>query len=162
MTLTYQQVQTPTEDQNALLLLADPSQRLVAAYISKSHVYAANDRSGLVGMLVLQPRSQQVVEIMNVVVTPPKQHQGYGRVLLMFAQQWAIDRSYRTVRIATGTTSLVQLYLYQQCGFRVVAVERDYFTANYSQPIVENGLVLQDRLVLELPITLPQLPINEQ
>lgn len=162
MTLTYQRVQTPSEDQYALLLLADPSQRLLASYVPKSHVYAANDRSGLAGMLVLRSRSNQVIEIMNVAVTPAKQHQGYGRALLTFARQWAIERGYRTVRIATGTTSLWQLYLYQQCGFRVVAVERDYFTANYSHPIVENGLVLRDRLVLELPITLPQLPINEQ
>lgn len=54
----------------------------------------------------------------------------------------------------------MQLYLYQQQGFRVVRVDTDYFTRNYSQTILENGLVLRDRLVLERTIHLPKLPIN--
>ncbi|WP_203642232.1 GNAT family N-acetyltransferase [Levilactobacillus andaensis] len=160
MALTYQKVTTPTAEQQQLLLLADPSQQLIASYLPHSTTYAASDVSGLAGIVVLCPRSKRVVEIMNIAVSPAKQRRGYGRQLLEFSREWAIEHGYRTVRIATGTTSLTQLYLYQQAGFRVVAVEPDYFPTNYPQVIIENGLTLRDRLVLELPITLPDLPAD--
>ncbi|KRO03484.1 hypothetical protein IV54_GL000161 [Levilactobacillus paucivorans] len=160
MVLTYQRVTAPTTEENRLLLLADPSQRLIDSYVPVSSVYAANDATGLAGILVLKPQVSLTVEIMALAVSPTKQRRGYGRALLVFAKQWAIEHGYRTVRIATGTTSLKQLYLYQQQGFRVVRVDPDYFTQNYSQTIIENGLVLRDRLVLDQQISLPNLPIN--
>ncbi|WP_125572860.1 GNAT family N-acetyltransferase [Levilactobacillus huananensis] len=160
MVLTYQRVTTPTIEENQLLLLADPSQRLIDSYVPISTVYAANDTTGLAGMVVLKPQEPLTVEIMALAVIPIKQRRGYGRALLVFAKQWAIEHGYRTVRIATGTTSLKQLYLYQQQGFRVVRVDSNYFTRNYSQSIIENGLVLRDRLILERAIVLPNLPIN--
>ncbi|WP_158727587.1 GNAT family N-acetyltransferase [Levilactobacillus enshiensis] len=152
MGLTYQKTTTPTPEQLKLLLLADPSRQLLATYLPHSTIYAASDHSGLAGIVVLCPQSKQVVEIMTIAVIPAKQRQGYGRQLLEFSRQWAAGHGYQTVRIATGTTSLTQLYLYQQVGFRVVAVEPDYFTTTYSQVIIENGLTLRDRLVLELAI----------
>jgi len=150
MTLTYQQISgRPTTEQNALLRLADPSQSLIDAYLPQSTVYAASDALGLAGVLVLKPQEPQVLEVMNIAVAPTKQRQGYGTALVTFAGQWADDRGYQTLRIATGTTSLTQLYLYQKCGFRVVRVDPDYFSQNYPQVITENGLILRDRLVLE-------------
>ncbi|WP_203638066.1 GNAT family N-acetyltransferase [Levilactobacillus wangkuiensis] len=156
--LTYERVTELTSEQLKLVLLADPNQTLVDAYLPQSAVYAASDATGLAGMLVLKRFAPRVVEVMAIAVTPAKQRHGYGRALLTFAYQWAIEHGYRTLRIATGTTSLTQLYLYQQQDFRVIAVEPDYFTQNYPQTIVENGLILRDRLVLERPIHLPKLP----
>ncbi|MFC6274736.1 GNAT family N-acetyltransferase [Levilactobacillus tangyuanensis] len=161
MTLTYERMSLPlTPALNDLLLLADPSQRLVDGYLATSAIYAANDRQGLAGVLVLQRQSDLVVEVKNVAVSPAKQRRGYGQALIQFALQWAIEHGYRTVRIATGTTSLTQLYLYQKCGFRVVGVVPDYFTTHYGQSITGNGLPLRDRLILEKTISLPRLPIN--
>lgn len=156
--LTYERVTELTYEQLKLVLLADPNQTLVDAYLPQSAIYAASDATGLAGILVLKRFAPHVVEIMAIAVTPTKQRHGYGRTLLTFAYQWAIEHGYRTLRIATGTTSLAQLYLYQQQGFRVIAVVPDYFTQNYPQTIVENGLILRDRLVLERPIHLPKLP----
>ncbi|KRN02592.1 hypothetical protein FD13_GL001816 [Levilactobacillus senmaizukei DSM 21775 = NBRC 103853] len=161
MALTYERMSHPlTPALNALLLLADPSQRLIDGYLPTSTAYVANDRQGLAGVLVLQRQSDLVVEVKNVAVLPAKQRRGYGQALVEFALQWAIEHGYRTVRIATGTTSLGQLYPYQKCGLRIVRVEPDYFTTHYSQAITENGLPLRDRLILERTISLPQLPIN--
>ncbi|WP_125579934.1 GNAT family N-acetyltransferase [Levilactobacillus cerevisiae] len=153
MALTYQQISgRPTTEQNALLRLADPNQSLIDAYLPQSTVYVASDVAGLAGVLVLKPQEAKMLEVMNLAVAPTKQHQGYGTAMVTFANQWADDHGYQTLRIATGTTSLTQLYLYQKCGFRVVRVEPDYFTQNYPQKITENGLILRDRLVLERPV----------
>ncbi len=148
MVLVYQKFQRPTPAQNELLLSADPSQDLIDGYLTTGTAFAASDSRELIGVLVLLPHADQVLEIANLAVTPSRQRQGYGKALLEFARQWANDHGYRTLQVATGTTSFTQLYLYQRQGYRVVAVEADYFTTHYNHDIMENGLKLRDRLVL--------------
>ena len=41
------------------------------------------------------------------------------------------------------------MMLYQQEGFDLVAVDRDYFVRNYAEPIWENGIRCRHRLILE-------------
>jgi len=155
MALVYQKFQQPTPAQNDLLLSADPSQSLIDGYLVTGTAFAASDTRGLIGVLVLLPHADQVLEIANLAVTPSRQRQGYGKTLLEFARQWANDHGYRTLRVATGTTSFTQLYLYQRQGYRVVAVEADYFTTHYNHDIMENGLKLRDRLVLTRKVVNP-------
>lgn len=155
MALVYQKFQQPTPAQNDLLLSADPSQSLIDGYLVTGTAFAASDTRGLIGVLVLLPHADQVLEIANLAVTPSRQRQGYGKTLLEFARQWANDHGYRTLRVATGTTSFTQLYLYQRQGYRVVAVEADYFTTHYNHDIMENGLKLRDRLVLTRNVVHP-------
>nr|WP_273262506.1 hypothetical protein [Pseudomonas sp.] len=45
-----------------------------------------------------------------------------------------------------------QLTFYQRAGFRVVAVEPDYFLTHYPEPLFENGLQHRDRLRLALTL----------
>jgi hypothetical protein len=56
------------------------------------------------------------------------------------------------VEVGTGSTGVEQLYLYQKCGFRMTHIDRDFFVRHYSEPIVENGLVLRDMVRLSLDI----------
>ncbi|RIO99278.1 GNAT family N-acetyltransferase, partial [Staphylococcus gallinarum] len=53
---------------------------------------------------------------------------------------------------ATGNSSIGQLAFYQKAGFRIVAVEMNYFVNNYEDPIYENGILCRDliRLVKKL------------
>ncbi len=53
----------------------------------------------------------------------------------------------RRLEVGTGTFGY-QLTWYQRNGFRVFAVERDFFLANYEEPIYENGIQLKDMLRL--------------
>ena len=48
-----------------------------------------------------------------------------------------------------------QLAWYQREGFRVFAIERDFFLENYPEPIYEQGIQLKDmlRLVVECETT---------
>jgi len=155
LVLVYQKFQRPTPAQNELLLSADPSQDLIDGYLTTGTAFAASDSRELIGVLVLLPHADQVLEIANLAVTPSRQRQGYGKALLEFARQWASDHGYHMLRVATGTTSFTQLYLYQRQGYRVVAVEADYFTTHYNHDIMENGLKLRDRLVLTRRVVSP-------
>jgi protein-L-isoaspartate O-methyltransferase len=52
-------------------------------------------------------------------------------------------------RLEVGTGSFgYQLAWYQRAGFRVFAVERDFFLDNYEEPIFEDGIQLKDMLRL--------------
>ncbi|MBN1779863.1 GNAT family N-acetyltransferase, partial [bacterium] len=57
------------------------------------------------------------------------------------------DMGARRLEVGTGTFGY-QLAWYQREGFRVFAIERDFFLVNYEEPIYENGIQLKDMLRL--------------
>jgi len=89
---------------------------------------------------------------MNIAVQPAHQKCGYGTVLL----QWVIDffrkAGARQIEVGTGTFGY-QLAFYQRHGFRVTAIDRDFFVKNYPEPIFECGIQLFDMLRLTLRYT---------
>ncbi|GEO68428.1 GNAT family N-acetyltransferase [Levilactobacillus acidifarinae] len=148
MFLQYERFQTVSPAIRDLLLQADPEWSQVMTYLPQSTGVALSWHHELVGVLVLTERPQRVLEVTNLAVLPEKQRHGIGQAAIHFAQQWGSEHGQTTLRVATGSTSLGPLYLYQKCGLRIVAVEPDYFTQRYSLPIWENGIQLRDRLVL--------------
>ncbi len=134
-----------------LLLDADPSREMVDRYLKKGTLFEAKVRSQIVGVLALVPTSKDAVEIMNLAVDEKYRGQGIAQEMLQFAIEQAQVNGYQRIEIGTGSTSFQQLYLYQKCGFRLTHIDQDFFVRYYSEPIVENGLVLKDmvRLALE-------------
>jgi ribosomal protein S18 acetylase RimI-like enzyme len=135
-----------------LLLLADPERAAIQRYINASTIFEARHGQNLIGIIVLQPRNDQSLEIKNIAVHPHWQGQHVATRLLEFAQQYGRQHGYQKLLIGTGSTSFAQLYLYQKVGFRVVGVDRDFFVRNYHRPIYENRLRLRDMLILSLPL----------
>lgn len=101
-------------------------------------------------MLALTPVSWGVLEVTNLAVDEAWQGRGLGKRLLAAAIDAARAAGALRLDIATGNSSLAQLGLYQRMGFRICAVESDYFSLNYPESIVENGIPCRDRLRLSL------------
>ncbi|EXJ14911.1 acetyltransferase, GNAT family [Imhoffiella purpurea] len=61
----------------------------------------------------------------------------------------------KRLEVGTGTFGY-QLAFYQREGFRVDAIEKDFFLSNYDGPIYEDGIQLKDmlRLALDLEVEL--------
>ena len=135
-----------------LLLEADPSKGMVETYLENSDLLEVRQQKELIGILVLKSIDEQTSEIMNLSVREDYQQKGIGRKLIEQAMAFSRAKNDRKIMIATGTTSLSALLLYQKCGFRVEAVERDYFTQHYAETLIENGVVLRDRLILSQEI----------
>ena len=58
---------------------------------------------------------------------------------------------FRTLRVGTGAgTPTVRFY--EKCGFREVGRIPEFFTENYPEPIWEEGVLLCDMAVLEMPV----------
>ena len=141
---------SPAQAPWALLLLADPSRAQVERYLPHSRMLALTEGDMVRGVLTLTARSWGVVEITSLAVEDEWQGRGLGRRLLAAAIDAARGAGALRLDIATGNSSLAQLGLYQRMGFRIAGVEPDYFTLNYPEPIIENGIRCRDRLRLNL------------
>jgi ribosomal protein S18 acetylase RimI-like enzyme len=134
-----------------LLLEADPHLAQVQAYLANGHCYLA-ERDGLsVGVYVLQTRSPDTLELMNIAVAPNCQVQGLGTQLLQHALHSARQLGAKRLEVATGSFGY-PLTFYQRAGLRVYAVEPDYFLQHYPEPLFEQGLQHKDRLRLAIDL----------
>ncbi len=131
-----------------LLLLADPSEKIVKEYIARGECYIAEIEQDLVGVYVLLPTRPETVELVNVAVAEELHGKGIGKQLVMDAVKVAKERGYKTIEVGTGNSGLGQLALYQKCGFRIVGVDLDFFTRHYSEDIFENGIQVRDMIRL--------------
>lgn len=131
-----------------LLLLADPSRKLVEEYLSRGETYVAVEDQRTVGVYVLLPTRPDTVELVNVAVAEELHGRGIGKSLVRHAVQTAKARGYRTLEVGTGNSSIGQLALYQKCGFRIVGVDIDFFTRHYEEEIYEDGIPCRDMIRL--------------
>ncbi len=131
-----------------LLLLADPSKRLVEDYIHRGHCYVGEVDSAIIGVYVLLPTRPDTVELVNVAVAEERHGQGFGKQLVNHAVAQAKELGFTTIEVGTGSTGVAQLALYQKCGFRMTAIDRDFFVRHYEEEIYENGMRLRDMVRL--------------
>lgn len=140
--------QTVSPEDWPLLLEADPSKAMIETYVKQSELLEVRQEGQLIGLLVLKQIEAGISEIMNLSVTPLFQKRGVGRQLIEHAITHSKERNDQKIIVATGTTSVGPLLLYQKCGFRIEAIERDHFTKYYTEKLIENGVQLKDRLRL--------------
>lgn len=134
----------------SLLLLADPSEEQVRSYLQRGTVYVAKHAERTIGVYVLLETRPQTVEIMNIAVLEQEQGKGIGKKLLQHATKEAKKLGMHTIEIGTGNSSVSQLALYQKCGFRINAIDFDYFSKHYEEEIIENGIICRDMIRLTM------------
>lgn len=133
-----------------LLLLADPSEEMITEYIHLSTNFIARLNTKIVGALVLLKTRPKTMEIMNISVYEEYQNKGIGKQLINKAIEYAKESKIKTLEIGTGNPGLIQMILYQKCGFRIVGVEFDYFRKNYKEKIYENGIECRDMIRMKM------------
>lgn len=131
-----------------LLLLADPSEKIIEDYLNRGKCYIAESENQVVGVYVLLPTRPGTVELVNIAVAEDQQGRGIGRRLVMDAVQRAKRNGYTTIEVGTGNSSIGQLALYQKCGFRITGIDRDFFIRYYEEDIFEDGLQCRDMVRL--------------
>lgn len=131
-----------------LLLMADPSRKIVESYVKRGECFVAEIEQQIIGVYVLLPTRPGTVELVNVAVAEGQHGRGIGKQLVMDAIKVARARGYKTIDIGTGNSSIGQLALYQKCGFRIVGVDIDFFVRHYPEEIFENGIQCRDMIRL--------------
>jgi ribosomal protein S18 acetylase RimI-like enzyme len=135
-----------------LLLLSDPSEEVINEYIHLCTRFIAKLNNNIVGALLLLRTRPRTMEIMNISVYEEYQNNGIGRQLIKSAIEYAKDGKICTVEIGTGNPGLIQMMLYQKCGFRIVGIEFDYFRKNHKEKIFENGIECRDMIRMKLEL----------
>lgn len=141
----------PQEAPINLLLEADPSVKKINSYLTRSRCMIANIQGETLGVYIVLQISPGVYELMNIAISPDHQQKGIGLKLLKHAiatvNKWGASR----LEVGTGAFGY-QLAFYQREGFRVFAVERDFFLKNYEEPIYEASIQHKDMLRLAIDV----------
>ena len=139
-----------------LFALAEDSPEQLAAYLERGRVLVARIDDRIVGHLQLVPTGDPgTVEIKNMAVDSDLQGQGIGSALIDAARHDAMKVGIRQMIVATAAADVDNLRFYQRNGFRCANIERDAFTpaTGYPIPININGILLRDRVWLDLELT---------
>lgn len=131
-----------------LLLQADPSLKEVQSYFDRSACFVIKVDQLIIGVAVLNTQSVKAIEIKNISVHQDFQNKGLGTALLSYLERYCIKQAYQKLIIKTGNSSIGQLYLYQKNGFEIDEIEKDFFTNNYEEEIIENGIECKHRIIL--------------
>ncbi|KOO46099.1 GNAT family N-acetyltransferase [Priestia koreensis] len=131
-----------------LLLLADPSEKIVREYLELGKCFVGEYEGEVVGVYVLLPTRPETVELVNVAVARDHQSKGFGAQLVKHAIETAKVDNYKRMEIGTGNSSIGQLALYQKCGFRITGIDRDFYLRHYDQEIFEDGIQCCDMIRL--------------
>lgn len=131
-----------------LLMLADPSKRMIDTYLKASEIFVATLNLNVIGAFVLFPLSANSAEIKNIAVKSEFQGTGVGKLLLDYAIETARKGNYKSIFIGTANSSIGQLYLYQKKGFEITSVIKNFFMNNYAEPIYENGIQAKHMIML--------------
>ena len=124
-----------------LLLVGDESEAMIDRYLERGELFVLHDPDAR-GLCVVTREGEGVAEIKNLAVAAVWRRRGYGRALIEFVcARYA--SSCHSLQLGTGEVPST-LAFYRACGFVPFDRIPDFFTRNYPQPIVEEGILLRD------------------
>jgi len=135
-----------------LLLLADPSEKLVKKYLSKGTCYTAELNGETVGVILIMETEPYTIEVMNLAVKEELHNNGIGKQLLLYVIEEIKKGDTKAIEIGTGNPGVVQMLLYQKCGFRIVGIDFDFFRRTHPEPIYENGIECRDMIRMRIDL----------
>lgn len=138
----------PEQAPLSLLMLADPSTERVLGYINGCTVFVGEEDGATIAVAAVQQR-QDEFELMAIAVAEAQQGCGLGRQMLAHVVQFAKNNGAKRVTVGTGNSSIRQQTFYQQSGFKITGVIKNYFQ-DYDPPIFENGIRCLDGVRLSL------------
>ena len=134
-----------------LLLIGDEQQDMIERYIDLCQLYIAFEADEPVACIAACEVSQGLVEIKNLAVRADRRKRGIGRRMLKHVES---QYPAHAIQLGTGETPST-LEFYKRCGYTFSHRIPGFFTENYRQPIIEEGITLKDMLYLRKP------PLNE-
>ena len=152
MDISINKLDSKTDAPMDLLLLADPSEELVKSYLEKGICYTAQIKDETVGVVLIMETEPHTIEVMNLAVKEELQNNGIGKHLLLYVIEEIKKGNTKTIEIGTGNPGVVQMLLYQKCGFRIVGIDFDFFRRTYSEPIYENGIECRDMIRMRIDL----------
>lgn len=128
-----------------LLLIGDESETMIDRYIGQGNLYAGFLEGVPIAVVMTVCIDSTTVEVKNLAVADGFRRQGYGRRMLLHIEK---RHPGKTIVLGTGETPST-LRFYKSCGFTYSHRIPDFFTDNYPEPIIEEGVRLRDMIYLK-------------
>lgn len=146
--LKIKQITTNKKDFIDLLLLADEEERMIDKYLERGDVFALYAKNSVRSICVVTCEKNGVYEIKNMATEPSSQRMGYASYLIEYISSFYREKKSQSIIVGTGYgTSTVDFY--KKCGFKESHIVKNFFTDNYINPIVEDGVHLVDMIYLK-------------
>jgi GNAT superfamily N-acetyltransferase len=131
-----------------LLLLGDESETMIDTYLNRGNLFALYD--GDLKSVCVTTDEGGVLEIQNLATDIHYQKQGYAAKLIEYIADY-YNGTFDKIILGTGDVPGV-LNFYHKCGFKITHRVPDYFTTHYDHPMIEDGILLKDKVYLERKI----------
>ena len=139
-----------------LFLLADESMQQVQSYMNAGELYVYSPQEDVVaGIVLVIPLEPDVVELKAVAIDVQQQGQGLGKRMLIEVLAELRGLGCKRVVVGTANAAIGQLAFYQKAGFRLLCIERDFFSPvkGYAEVIEESGIRMRDMVWMDLMLT---------
>ncbi|MCH4171721.1 MAG: GNAT family N-acetyltransferase [Lactobacillus sp.] len=133
-----------------IFLLGDEDVHMVATYIHTGRLFVVYDKTQYIamGLVLVAPTAQSdTAEIKNIAVLKAHQHQGIGSRLIEHVVAEMTPET-RYLLVGTGDADVQNILFYLKNGFRFDSIRPRFFD-QYSKPIMANGVLLRDMVVLK-------------
>jgi ribosomal protein S18 acetylase RimI-like enzyme len=155
----YKLISVPPGEQREqylpLFLLADESLQQVRSYMQSGDLYAyVGEDSRAIGIVLTIPSKVRGVELVSVAVESSQQGSGIGQRMLAAVLDELRRRGVPRAVVGTANAGIGQLAFYQKVGFRLLRIERDFFSPARGYPAVmeDNGIRLRDMVWMDLEL----------
>ena len=141
------EVTSNKSDYMDILLIGDEDESMVSKYIEQSEIFILYDNDMLISICAVEKINSETVEIKNIATYPEYQNKGYASKLLDFICN-KYKTKYKKLILGTGKNKKT-LNIYKKHDFTETHIIKNFFTDNYSHPIIENGKLLTDMIYLK-------------
>lgn len=128
-----------------LLLLGDEQEDMIDRYLGRGEAFALFDPD-LKSVCVVTDEGNAQCELKNLATYPAFQRRGHATRLLEYLFRHYHGK-YAAIMVGTGEVPGI-LAFYERLGFTFSHRLKDFFTANYREPIIECGVRLADMIYL--------------
>jgi ribosomal protein S18 acetylase RimI-like enzyme len=114
-------------------------------------VYSSDDDI-VAGIVLAIPLEPGVVELKAVAIDAQLQGRGIGKRMLIDVLAELRGLGCKRVVVGTANAAIGQLAFYQKAGFRLLSIERDFFShaRGYADVMEELGIRLRDMVWMDL------------
>ena len=126
-----------------MLLEADPSEKMIDQYLNAGDMFVLMVDGQPVTVAIVTV-SGEICEIRNIVTAAAERGKGYGTRMLKHIMNLYQARARRMV---AGTDESTAPF-YESMGFKKESIEKGYFLRHYVPPILVDGKILADRVLL--------------
>ncbi|MDO8507337.1 MAG: N-acetyltransferase [bacterium] len=125
-----------------LLPLETPEE--LSDFLTKEHqsdTYIFNNEEGLAGYLsVIDIPDENALEVLNIGVDPKFQGEGYGKKMMLFAEEIAKENKKQKMKLVTNVKNDPAVQFYKRLGYAVIKEAENYYGDGETRYILEKNL----------------------